>query len=76
MRIIEHQKWVEEICDDDRLKGVRLQRTTTTQQQKGWVTEGEKKKKKKNERDFKSVPPNNENYMLSSLDLWRQSSIN
>ena len=34
------------------------------------------KKKKKNERDFKSVPPNNENYMLSSLDLWRQSSIN
>ena len=72
MRIIEHQKWVEEICDDDRLKGVRLQRTTTTQQQKGWDTEGEKK----NERDFKSVPPNNENYMLSSLDLWRQSSIN
>ena len=32
--------------------------------------------KKKNERDFKSVPPNNENDMLSSLDLWRKSSIN
>ena len=31
---------------------------------------------KKNERDFKSVQPNNENYILSSLHLWRQSSIN